>query len=75
MIIRMHVVLPAPFGPITPYNAAAGHRERDAVNGFRRSERFPHVAQDERWLHVFLNNPHPMPAGLYHAEWALAGCV
>ena len=24
MIIRMHVVLPAPFGPITPYSAPRG---------------------------------------------------
>ena len=36
--MRIVVVLPAPFGPSTPYTRAGPHREVDAVDGARLAE-------------------------------------
>ena len=47
MISRIVVVLPAPFGPITPYNGAGGDREIEIVHGDRRSERLPNAEEPQ----------------------------
>ena len=47
MISRMVVVLPAPFGPITPYNAPRRDGEIQIVHRGRRSERLPDAEEPQ----------------------------
>ena len=48
MISRIVVVLPAPFGPMTPYSAPVGHGEIEIVHRGRRSECLPDAVQAQR---------------------------
>ena len=63
MIMRIDVVLPAPFGPMKPYRRAARDREIEPVDGRQRAEGLRHSAQiDRRVARLHAESPDPQNA-------------